>query len=215
MNPKKTKDGLQQHQDATDKNCQVALRKCVPTSELEQLAPPVKKQKAKDTKPRSKKRVKALAASESLLSGHLAAETDVQRSAHLGTILLVEDNPDDVFLVGMAFKKLGKTNPLVVVRDGEQAVQYFQGEGGYSDREQFPIPQLILLDLDIPGMNGFQVLTWLRQESEFRHLPMIILTISTYSPDVRRAYQLGANSCNCSRGSWCLRQEGSAIEGVT
>jgi CheY-like chemotaxis protein len=123
-----------------------------------------------------------------------ATDTDVQRSPHFGTVLLVDDSPDDVFLVGRAFRQVGIPNPLVVVGDGDQAIQYLKGEGIYADREQFPIPVLVLLDLNTPRVTGFEVLTWLRQDPDFRHLPVIVLTASTYSPDVTRAYQLGANS---------------------
>jgi len=121
-------------------------------------------------------------------------ECATPRSSDLGTILLVEDNPDDVFMVSRAFKQVGIVNPLVVVRDGQQAIQYLKGEGLYVDRQQFPVPDLMLLDLDLPGVNGFQVLTWLRRESDCRHVPVVVLTSSTYSPDVKRAYQVGANT---------------------
>jgi CheY-like chemotaxis protein len=97
-------------------------------------------------------------------------------------------------VVGRAFREAGVSNPLIAARDGEAAVRYLKGEGEYADREQFPIPQLILLDLDLPGMNGFEVLAWLRQDPTVQHLPVVVLTSSTYSPDLTRAYQLGANS---------------------
>lgn len=149
--------------------------------------------KTKPRRPKVNKRAKAPGFPASLTPGK-CPESDIQRSPPLGTILLVEDDPDDAFMVGRALQQVGIANPLVVMRDGEQAVQYLQGEGAYGDRTQFPIPQLILLDLHLPGIDGFQVLTWLRQESKMRHLPVVVLTSSTYSPDVKRAYQLGANS---------------------
>jgi len=121
-------------------------------------------------------------------------QTGLQGPAQPGTVLLVEDNPEDAFMVGRAFRTVAAKNALVVLRDGEQAVRYLKGEGEYGDRLKFPIPELILLDLNMPGMNGFEVLTWVRQQPAFTRLPVIILTTSTYSPDVRQAYRLGANS---------------------
>ena len=110
------------------------------------------------------------------------------------TILLVEDNPNDVLFVGLPFKRLGLKHRLIVVADGIEAQQYLQGDRQYSDRSRFPWPSLILLDLDMPRMDGFQLLEWLRQQPSLCHLPVIVLTTSTYSPDVTRAYQVGANS---------------------
>lgn len=107
------------------------------------------------------------------------------------TILLVEDNPDDVLLTRLAFKQGGITHRLVVVFDGEQGVQYLKGEGSYADREQSPVPELILLDLGMPRMTGFEFLVWLRQE--WKHLPVIVLTDSLNPADVEHAYQAGAN----------------------
>ena len=98
-----------------------------------------------------------------------------------------------MLLTRLAFKHTGISHRLVVVSDGEQAVRYLNGEGPYADREQFPIPRLILLDLEMPRMTGFEFLAWLRQESEIRHLPVIVLSGSLNSADLRHAYQAGAN----------------------
>jgi CheY-like chemotaxis protein len=111
-----------------------------------------------------------------------------------GTILLAEDNPDDVFMVTRALLEAGVNNPLAVVNDGQEAVFYCAGQGKYTDRERFPLPMLVLLDLDMPLMSGFDVLTWLRRQPRFKDLPVIVFTGSTVSPDVSRAYRLGANS---------------------
>ncbi len=109
-------------------------------------------------------------------------------------ILLVEDNSDDVLLVSHALEAVGVTSPLVVVPDGQEAVAYLSGAGQYSDRHRFPLPQLVLLDLELPGMNGFQVLSWVRQNEQLRTLPIVVLTGSVFSSSINTAYLLGANS---------------------
>ena len=109
-------------------------------------------------------------------------------------ILLADDDADDVLLVRMALKEAGFENPIFVVCDGQEAIQYLSGEGLYADRAQFPVPQLLLLDLKMPQMTGFEVLAWLRQRREWNGLPVVILTGSCYEPEVKHAYELGANS---------------------
>jgi len=106
-------------------------------------------------------------------------------------VLLVEDRADDILLVLQAFQKAGIVNPLRVVKSGEEAVQYLAGLGGYVDH---PPPQLVLLDLKLPGMDGFEVLSWIRQQSPIRKVPVLVLTSSDHIQDVNRAYSLGANS---------------------
>lgn len=110
------------------------------------------------------------------------------------SILLVEDDPNDVLLMQRAFERARLANPLKIVRDGEEAIEYLSGEGIYSDRENFPIPLLILLDLRMPRRTGFEVLEWLRSKPEFAEIPVVVLTSSEELPDVHKAYQLGANS---------------------
>ena len=111
-----------------------------------------------------------------------------------GTVLLAEDDPDDVLLTQLAFEKARLANPLQVVRDGEEAIAYLKGEGKFADRKCFPRPILLLLDLKMPKVNGFQVLEWLRAQSRQEALPVAIMTSSDHDPDVTRAYELGADS---------------------
>lgn len=109
-------------------------------------------------------------------------------------ILLVEDREDDVLLIKKAFEKGGVDNPLQVVRDGEEAMLYLAGEGRYSNRVEYPLPDLVLLDLKLPRFDGFEVLRWIRRQPGFRSLPVVVLTSSEAIPDVNMAYKLGANS---------------------
>jgi CheY-like chemotaxis protein len=110
------------------------------------------------------------------------------------TILLVEDDPNDVFLMQRAFRKANLANPIQVVQDGESAVLYLEGQEQYSDRALYPLPILMLLDLKLPRRSGLEVLEWLRQQPKLRRLPVVVLTSSREHVDVNRAYELGANS---------------------
>src|SRR5882672_1891997 len=110
------------------------------------------------------------------------------------TVLLAEDDPDDILLTQIAFEKARLANPLQVVRDGEEAIAYLNGDGKFADRTQFPLPILLLLDLKMPKKNGFQVLEWLRKQPEIGRLSVAIMTSSDHDPHISRAYQLGADS---------------------
>ena len=115
------------------------------------------------------------------------------------TILLVEDNVDDVFAFGRALKKAGVTNPLRLVADGQQALDYLGGVGDYTDRQRHPVPFLIFLDLKLPYVDGFEILAWMRQQRELEGVVVVILTSSGEDIDRRRAYALGARSFCSSR----------------
>jgi CheY-like chemotaxis protein len=110
------------------------------------------------------------------------------------TILLADDNPDDALLMKLAFRKAGIINPIQVVKDGTEAVDYVKGEGIYANRKRYPFPDLLLLDLKMPRMSGFEVLSWIRQQPGLKRLVVIVLTHSSESPDIDRAHDLGANS---------------------
>ena len=109
-------------------------------------------------------------------------------------ILLVEDTRDDVLLIRRAFRKAGLNVSVHCVGDGEAAIHYLSGEGAYSDREQHPLPVLVLLDLKLPRRSGFEVLAWIRQQPLLKRLSVVMLTSSDQAPDVNRAYDLGASS---------------------
>lgn len=110
------------------------------------------------------------------------------------TILLVEDNPKDVFLVQRALRKAQVATPLHVVKDGDAAVQYLLGEAPYSDRTTYPLPVVVLLDLKLPRRSGAEVLLWIRQQTQLKRLPVVVLTSSREHVDINRVYDLGANA---------------------
>lgn len=112
----------------------------------------------------------------------------------LGAILLVEDNEDDVLLMKRALKAAGVTNSLHVVEDGQQAIDYLAGVGDYNNRKTFPLPHLVFLDLKLPLKSGHEVLEWIRKQSCFNSLVVIVLTSSGAQSDLNKAYKLGANS---------------------
>jgi len=110
------------------------------------------------------------------------------------TILLAEDNPDDIVLIQAAFKQAGSPYRLEVVRNGAEAIQYLAGEGPYSDRTRYPQPFLLLLDLKMPVKTGFEVLEWIRKQPALDRLLVVILSGSNISADLWKADQLGTNS---------------------
>lgn len=110
------------------------------------------------------------------------------------SVLLVEDDPNDVLLVQRAFRKAGANVPMHVMANGQMAVDYLDGRNGYANRAIYPLPSLMLLDLKLPRKSGHEVLAWLRAQPGVKHLPVVILTSSKESVDIDRAYELGANS---------------------
>jgi CheY-like chemotaxis protein len=109
------------------------------------------------------------------------------------TILQVEDDPNDVFFLQHAMKKARVANPIQVATDGQQAIDYLKGAGKYADRDQFPLPCLVLLDLKLPYVMGLDVLKWIRQQPGTA-LAVVMLTASGEDADIAAAYRLGANA---------------------
>jgi CheY-like chemotaxis protein len=109
-------------------------------------------------------------------------------------ILIAEDNPDDAFILRESFRKAGVRHRIQEARDGADAMAYLKGDGGYADRIRHPFPDVLLLDLNMPRMNGFELLEWLRRDEQCRRLVVHVLTASCREADVERAYELGANS---------------------
>jgi CheY-like chemotaxis protein len=109
-------------------------------------------------------------------------------------ILLVEDNADDVELTLMAFDKARITNPVVVARDGVEALEYLFGEGAHAGRDIREQPVVVLLDLKLPRLGGLEVLERVRHDERTRYIPVVILTTSTEHEDLLKAGDLHANS---------------------
>ena len=110
------------------------------------------------------------------------------------TILLVEDNEDDVFALKRAIKKAGVANPLRVATDGQQAVDYLSAAADPANEETNPLPFLVLLDLKLPYRDGFEVLEWIRNQPHLARVVVVMLTGSDERRDHQRAYALGARS---------------------
>jgi CheY-like chemotaxis protein len=111
------------------------------------------------------------------------------------TVLLVEDDLNDIFLVKRAFKMARIKNPLQIVTDGLEAISYLKGEGKYADREAHPLPKLIVMDIRMPRRSGFEVLEWVKDSSKPLHrIPVVIVSSSDNPADINRAYELGANA---------------------
>jgi CheY-like chemotaxis protein len=109
-------------------------------------------------------------------------------------ILHVEDDPADAFLVRRAVSQAASSWTIACVTDGDQAMDYLSGRGKYADRDSYPFPRLVLLDLKLPSMHGFDLLAWVRAHLRLRNLPVVVLSGSANEADRFCAYHLGANS---------------------
>ena len=109
-------------------------------------------------------------------------------------VLLVEDSDDDVFFMRRAFRNASISNPMIVIQDGQSAIDYLGGEGLYTDRKQHPMPGLVLLDIKLPLRTGFEVLHWIRTDPRLKPMVVVVLTTSSEPIDIDAAYRLGANS---------------------
>ena len=116
-------------------------------------------------------------------------------------ILLVEDNENDLYLIRRSIERSRLLNPIRVVRDGEEAIRYLAGEGPFADRQTYPAPFLMLLDLHMPKVNGFEVLAWVRERPQYNGLRVAVLTSSSDDSEYRKAMDLGADSFFVKPGS--------------
>ena len=110
------------------------------------------------------------------------------------TILLVEDDAADAYFLEKAFERILANCAVNRVPDGEEAKAYLLGTGKYADRKTFYLPSVILLDLRMPRMNGFEFLAWLRSEPDMKIIPTVVYSSSENPADIKRAYEMGANS---------------------
>ncbi len=110
------------------------------------------------------------------------------------SVLLVEDDENDVFFMQRAFREAAIITPLYVASDGREAIDYLSGKGKFSDRRQWPLPCLVLMDLKLPYVLGLDVIKWLRSQPQFKSTIVVVLTSSKQDADIEKAYALGANS---------------------
>jgi CheY-like chemotaxis protein len=111
----------------------------------------------------------------------------------VGTVLYVEDEESDATFMRMAFVRRGMASVLRVVGDGRAAIDYLSGAGEYSDREKYPVPSVVVLDLNLPQVPGFDVLKWMRNHPDFGRTPVVVFSSSTREDDREKALELGAN----------------------
>jgi CheY-like chemotaxis protein len=109
------------------------------------------------------------------------------------TVLYAEDEETDVFFMRAAFQKLGLDQSLRAVGNGQEAMDYLAGNGRFTDRQRFPVPTVLLLDLNLPLISGFEVLKWLRARPQFQTLPVVVFSSSTRETDRLKAKEFGAN----------------------
>ena len=105
-------------------------------------------------------------------------------------ILVVEDSPDDCLILADAISGARLANPVAYVEDGAEAIEYLEGEGRFADRNQYPQPGLVFLDINLPKRNGLEVLAYIRSKPSLADIPVVMLTVSNSDEDVLRAYEL-------------------------
>src|SRR4051812_17821715 len=108
-------------------------------------------------------------------------------------ILVVEDTEEDIELLRIVLRKTQIKNPIQVARDGQEAIDYLCGNGKFADRQTYPFPGVMFLDLKLPKLDGLEVLKWLKEHEQCKIMPVMVLTSSSLPSDVNSAYQLGAN----------------------
>jgi CheY-like chemotaxis protein len=118
-----------------------------------------------------------------------------------GTVLVVDDDENDLLLLGQAFEEAGIGNPIRILRDGSEAIDYLKGKDPYSDRKKNPLPCLMLLDLKMPARDGFDVLAWQRTQKRL-HFPIIVFSSSNLERDIQKAIHLGATAYSVKPSSF-------------
>jgi CheY-like chemotaxis protein len=116
--------------------------------------------------------------------------SNISKSGH---VLVAEDDPTDAFFFQRSFNRAGIPVTLHFVRDGQEAIDYLQGDRQFADRARYPLPHLVLLDLKMPRMDGFDVLEWVRKQPGLNGVLIVIFSASDEPEDINRAYGLGAN----------------------
>jgi CheY-like chemotaxis protein len=119
-----------------------------------------------------------------------------------GTVLVVDDDENDLLFLQQAFEMASISNPTQILRNGFEAIYYLKGEGQYSDRKRYPLPCLMLLDLKMPGCDGFQVLAWRRSYRNISDFPVIVFSSSGLEKDIKRAMDLGATAYSVKPSSF-------------
>lgn len=114
-------------------------------------------------------------------------------SARRHVVLYAENDENDAFIMKLCWKRVPVGHPLHLVGDGQEAIEYLSGVNGFADREKYPLPSLLLLDLSMPRCTGFEVLSWVRSQAQFAKLPVLIVSSSNQEKDRAAATKLGAD----------------------
>jgi DNA-binding response OmpR family regulator len=130
----------------------------------------------------------------------MSSHSENHSSIKPGTILVADDDANDVFFLKRAFKKAGYDYKVLDVPDGERAIQYLSGSDAFSDRSQFPLPSLLILDLKMPKVNGFEVLAWIKEQSSLNTMKVVVLSSSGLQSDKQKAETLGAHDYRVKPG---------------